>query len=549
MFYLKYRPQKFSELIKPNLVGDALANQVKTGKVSHAYLFTGSRGTGKTTTARILAKAVNCLAPEKNGDPCDTCANCVAIREGSFLDLIEIDAASNRGIDDIRSLRDRIKLAPAHGKKKVYIIDEVHMLTTEAFNALLKTLEEPPAHAMFILCTTEVSKVPDTIKSRCQGFTFRRASLKQLKEKLKGIAVEEGNELSDKDAEEIARASLGGYRDAETMLQQVLQGNSSVDSLASSGSYEDFSQFFSFLLEVAPNKALPFIEEKVSQGVDMQVWVGSFLNYLKDLLFLKMSVTDGFDDLPDEILETMKGQCQRLPVNDLIFATNLFLKCENALSVELAVAEICTKWGGDFDGDLPDTPLQDTPKPKPTPSVSKTPKKKEEVKPEREEGTDAETPQKEVPAETSIVEESVSEEALPEAPTEITIDLETIKKEWNNILRASTKYNHSVRALLKATQPLEIVGNTLVLEARFAFHKDRLEYSKNREIVEQVLFEILNEPLIFECKLCQTAPIRKSFGETGNLTDLNIVIPDREELTAVNIDSSLLDVFDGGLPL
>ena len=136
MFYLKYRPQKFSELIKPNPVADVLANQVKTGKVSHAYLFTGSRGTGKTTTARILAKAVNCLSPEKNGDPCDKCENCLAIKNGSFLDLIEIDAASNRGIDDIRSLRERIKLAPAFGKKKVYIIDEVHMLTAEALSLI-----------------------------------------------------------------------------------------------------------------------------------------------------------------------------------------------------------------------------------------------------------------------------------------------------------------------------------------------------------------------------------------------------------------------------
>ena len=191
MFYLKYRPQKFSDLIAPNPVADGLVNQVKGNNVSHAYLFVGPRGTGKTTTARILAKAVNCEDIQPNGDPCDKCSNCKAITKGNFPDLIEIDAASNRGIDDIRLLRDKIGLAPSQGRTKVYIIDEVHMLTAEAFNALLKTLEEPPEHAIFILCTTEASKVIDTIKSRCQIFSFRRASVEQIVSKLEFILKNE----------------------------------------------------------------------------------------------------------------------------------------------------------------------------------------------------------------------------------------------------------------------------------------------------------------------------------------------------------------------
>ncbi|HSX39613.1 MAG TPA: DNA polymerase III subunit gamma/tau, partial [Candidatus Saccharimonadales bacterium] len=170
MFYTKYRPQIFTEISQPNAAADALMNEVATNKLSHAYLFIGPRGTGKTTTARILAKAANCTDLQKNGDPCNKCPNCKAIQNGNFMDLIEIDAASNRGIDDIRDLKDKIKLAPSTGSKKVYIIDEVHMLTTEAFNALLKTLEEPPKNVVFVLCTTEAHKVPDTIKSRCQVF-------------------------------------------------------------------------------------------------------------------------------------------------------------------------------------------------------------------------------------------------------------------------------------------------------------------------------------------------------------------------------------------
>ena len=185
MFYRKYRPQKFSEISKPNDAAAALSNQITSNKTGHAYLFIGPRGTGKTTTARIFTKALNCKHLSKEGDPCDKCDSCKAITEGRFLDLIEIDAASNRGIDDIRELKDKINLTPVSAKYKVYVVDEVHMLTMEAFNALLKTLEEPPRHAVFILCTTESHKVPDTIKSRCQVFKFKRASIKQLVERLK----------------------------------------------------------------------------------------------------------------------------------------------------------------------------------------------------------------------------------------------------------------------------------------------------------------------------------------------------------------------------
>ncbi len=219
--YRKYRPQRMEEVSGQEHVLAVLKNAITEGRVAHAYLFSGPRGTGKTTIARILAKRLNCQ--ESNGtEPCGKCPQCVAHANRANLDLIEIDAASNRGIDEIRALKDRIGLAPASGKYKVYIVDEVHMLTKEAFNALLKTLEEPPSHAIFILATTELHKVPETIKSRCQTFLFKRASVQQLIERLNKISKSEEIEIDEAALRLIAHHSEGCYRDAESLLGQVL---------------------------------------------------------------------------------------------------------------------------------------------------------------------------------------------------------------------------------------------------------------------------------------------------------------------------------------
>src|SRR5690606_27438862 len=220
-FYRVWRPALWDEVVGQDHIVQTLRNAISTDRVAHAYLFAGPKGTGKTTSARLLAKAVNCLGPDKSNQPCNKCENCLAVNEGRFLDLIEIDAASNTSVDDIRELRDKVNFSPSQGRFKVYIIDEVHMLSTSAFNALLKTLEEPPSHVIFILCTTEIHKIPATVLSRCQRHQFRRIPVPIIVQKLKELCKQEKIKIEDDALTLIARQATGSMRDAISLVDQL----------------------------------------------------------------------------------------------------------------------------------------------------------------------------------------------------------------------------------------------------------------------------------------------------------------------------------------
>ena len=540
MFYTKYRPQKFSDVCRPNDAADALSKQVVSGKTSHAYLFVGPRGTGKTTLARVLAKALNCSDVSAKGDPCCKCSSCVAIKEGSFVDMIEIDAASNRGIDDIREIKDKIKLAPTMGKNKVYIIDEVHMLTNEAFNALLKTLEEPPKKTTFILCTTELHKVPDTIKSRCQVYRFKRATMPQLIEKLKEITKSEKIKISERDLEKIALASMGGFRDAETLLQQVSDGEISVDSLVGMGSKEIYVELTDHLLNGDSGSAIRIVSKVYEEGLDLYVWTGEYLRYLRELLFIKSGVKEEVSGATSELLVEMEKQASRLSVGWILNAMNSILEehknIKTSFIPQLPVEMTLVKIGGGEELRLSwcgsgtiETPNQ----PKPSLGTGKTATK--DAKDEEdgdEEGSEEDAG--EVKAKKNAVEDK---EVSP-------ITLEALEEKWREFIKRSRELNHSLTALLKSGTPVNVEGRFVILEVFYPFHKERLESPQNRKLVEKLMSEIFGTRLSLKCILSKEKPKKLKSGESGNLTDLNIA-----PAQVVFNKDSVIEAFDGGLPL
>ncbi len=312
----KWRPQVFEDVVGQDHVVKTLQNAVKLDRIAHAYLFSGPRGTGKTSVARILAKAINCeKGPTEK--PCNECVNCTEITEGSSLDVREIDGASNRGIDEIRELRENIRFSPASSRYKMYIIDEVHMLTQPAFNALLKTLEEPPAHVVFVFATTEIHKVPATILSRCQHFDFKRISVRQIVGNLQHIAQEEGIDISEVALSWVARAGQGGLRDAQSIFDQIISyagtqiRDADVEEILDLGDRRLVSELSGAILARDAGTCLKIIDDAYYAGADMQYFYQILLGYFMNLLTVKVTNGEGLlNDLPDHEVEDLKKLAQ-----------------------------------------------------------------------------------------------------------------------------------------------------------------------------------------------------------------------------------------------
>jgi DNA polymerase-3 subunit gamma/tau len=334
----KWRPQVFEEVVGQRHITQTLQNAISQKRVAHAFLFTGARGVGKTSTARILAKALNCeTGPQIN--PCNRCANCQEITNGSSMDVIEIDGASNRGIDEIRELRENVRYTPAKSHYKIYIIDEVHMLTREAFNALLKTLEEPPPHIVFVFATTEPHKIPATILSRCQRYDFKRISLKEVMNSLKRIVVEEGIQISQRGLISISQESEGSLRDAQSLLDQVIAyGGKNIRD-------EDIVEVLGLIdrkilndtVEAIADKdverCMEIIEHVYHFGYDLQHFCRELLQYLRNLILIKVSQhPEGLIELPEEDLELLKKQGEKFQFDQLNHLFSLLLKGEQEIA-------------------------------------------------------------------------------------------------------------------------------------------------------------------------------------------------------------------------
>lgn len=473
VFYRKYRPQNFDELIGQDHVKKTLINASQSGKLGHAYLFVGPRGSGKTSAARILAKLVNCEKPEP---PCNKCAACISITDGSNMDLIEIDAASNRGIDDIRDLREKIKLAPSSLKKKVYIIDEVHMLTTEAFNALLKTLEEPPEHVLFILATTEAGKLPATILSRVQRFDFKLASKPQIMEVLKNICQKEKLKISDEILSLIAENSEGSFRDGVKHLDQIASFGKEMDieQARSILKANDFSQISLLLEKIIANdskNALTLIQDLNSKGANIKEFINSTLRILRQILLIKNGVVEEVKLEAGtgkwEILETLSKKIE--PERLISYIENFQKSLEqlkyttiSSLPLEVAVVKSCQQ------------------------SVEAAEDRSYEVKKEEKRETPNFRPTEPIP----------NSEPIPTVATLATSDdVVVITDKWTYILETIRPYNYSLEALLKQAKVINCDGVNVVLEVPYSFHQRILEAPKSRTLLESILADILGKSI------------------------------------------------------
>jgi DNA polymerase III subunit gamma/tau len=469
--YRKWRPARFDDVIGQEHITRTLQNSVAAGRVGHAYLFCGPRGTGKTTSARLLAKAVNCLHEDVAQRPCNACQICEAIRDGRFLDLIEIDAASNTGVDDIRDLREKVNFAPNQGRYKVYIIDEVHMLSTAAFNALLKTLEEPPAHVIFILATTEEHKVPITIKSRCQQFNFRLLTETEIIARLEWLAEKESLIVEREALSLLARQGAGSLRDAESLLDQLvtIPGDTitvkRAQMVLGTASNEVIAHLTDAWIDGDGSRGLTLIHESLASGANARQFCRQMVAYLRQLLLIQAAGEMLAFEATAEQKQKMGQQAQRITRPMLIEAVKLFNEAamsassnwQPQLPLELAFMEL-----------LPERAL-----PPAAPPASAVPTA---VQPEPEQPK-AQPAAKPAPA--AVKEAIVELEEVVAAETAVAgpITLTQIKAQWRSMLDQVGRSHKNLPPLLNMSKPLGVEGQTIILGFDYPIFKEKFTNS------------------------------------------------------------------------
>ncbi|MDU3338261.1 DNA polymerase III subunit gamma/tau [Paraclostridium bifermentans] len=491
--YRAYRPQTFKDVVGQEHIIRTLKNQIQNNNVGHAYLFCGTRGTGKTSTAKIFARALNCQN-SVDEEPCNECEVCKDILSDNIMDVIEIDAASNNSVDDIREIRENVKYTPAKCKYKVYIIDEVHMLSQGAFNALLKTLEEPPSYVIFILATTEPHKIPATILSRCQRFDFKRVTVKDMSTRMKEICDDVNVVVDDRALNLIARNSQGALRDALSILDQCMSFSENdieykdVVDLLGTVNIEQLFEMAEYVIKEDTKKCLEILNEFVVWGKDIKNLIDDLIDHFRNLMVCKVSSDlDEIISLPEEIVEQLKAQASTIEVNDIIRILNILSTTQDAIKVSsnprvLAEVSIMKLSQPMFDESKESllkriSNLEEVIK---SGKININNNIEKESKKETKETWE----KNEVEAEEEVFYEEVKSE-----------DVELIEKSWENILTHIKKdKNMPVYAILREAKEFNVSANNLyiVFDDNFAFAKNKLSDEKTRNYIESVIREILN---------------------------------------------------------